>query len=189
MRFISCTTLLVIMLGVPVRGAHAENVVLIKGGAYRLLETEQPLVQLNVDYEERAARPAGLEYQWRFRNNLAVGGDLLTFKNDFKILKAGGHARTVFLSANIKKYFAPTAGFKPFIGAGLGEVYVNVDSPLVTGTTGGIGAQAVLGMELQYRHVGFQAEYKYVYADTEDDNGEEIDVSGQGLFGGLSIHF
>jgi hypothetical protein len=49
--------------------------------------------------------------------------------------------------------------------------------------------QGMTGIAFRWRHFGIYTELKYERAEVEDAAGEAVDVSGTGLFAGVSVQF
>ena len=88
-----------------------------------------------------------------------------------------------------KYYFRLGKALQPYVGGGIGTVWVHDFSGPIHGFADGLGYQGVLGMLLRTDRVGMRVEYMYLHARVADNNGERIDASTRGLFVGLSFFF
>lgn len=169
--------------------AAAQNVLILKTGEYRLSDTDQVLLGRDIDYEASVRPLINLEYQWRFKNQLSVGADLLAFDDDYLFSsRAPGTLEAYLLSANVKKFFTVTPWLHPYVGVGAGQLVVDLQGP-VQGGIDGYGLHANAGIELRIKRLGVYAEYKQLNAQAKDADNERITLSGRGLLFGAGLHF
>ncbi len=168
-----------------------------------------PSREFPLEIQQPSSEVVGLEYEYRTKWGLSLGGDVLHTSNRYTaslinpstgafVATADGKLDVNYLFFMIKKCFAVTERFQPFVGAGLGLA----DARL----SGGVNREAS-GLSLQlaggihYRigsRIGIRAEYRYVHApdialDPEEANTGRIfgdlNLSGKGTFVGVSAHF
>lgn len=184
----------VLFLGFAAGGtAAAESTIIIKGGSHQLAETANiisgfpPTV---VNFDDRSTSALGIEYEWRFPKGFTVGAELSGFRHEWtSSIATTGDLATLNFLVNGKKYFAVTKWFNPFVGFGVGAATGDFEGPGGNTTIGGFAAQVMAGIEFRFQQVGIYTEVRHFVAEPEDDYGDDIDVSGTGVYGGLSIHF
>lgn len=170
--------------------ARADWDLIVKTGAFKLSKDSQTVSGVGLTFDDSASGVFGIEGQYRLRPDVTLGGELLRYKNDWKSsIGTSGDADTTALMFNIKKYFNTSKKVQPYIGGGIGFASTDLNGPGGTGTGDGLALQAMGGVELRFKKVGFYSELKWLGAKPEDEAGEKIDVSGVGLFAGVAIHF
>jgi len=171
--------------------ANADPVALIiKTGSYTLSDESQRISNITLTFEDKADGLFGLELEWRQPTGTAFGLELLRFTNDWRSnVGTRGDNDTLALLFNVKKYFNASKVVRPYIGAGIGVASVDFTGPGGSASGEDLALQAMGGIEFRGQKVGFYTEVKYLSSKPEDDVGANINVSGTGLFAGLSIFF
>lgn len=179
--------------------AHAESVLMIKGGSYTLDDERQAIVLnngfgattvVNAAFDEDATGVFGLAYEWRFRDGFAVGPELFHFQNDWSgvLTTARGDVDNYVINVVGRKYFAPTPWLHPYLGVGAGFAIADL-SGSISGSGFGFAAQGVAGIELKAGSAGFFVEVKKLIGNVEDSEDGDVDIGGTAVLGGLAIHF
>jgi hypothetical protein len=198
--------------------AEQKNAVTLQAGSYRLAKRNQDLQvvgdrvcvlfclfsghalnSLANEFDTSSRDVAGLEYERQARRGFSYGADVFHIRNSFVVPALNpsqGEMRANFFLATLKKYFGDPRGLRPFVGGGIGIVDANLGGS-VNRSASGRAAQAVAGVRYQSGRISVVAEYRYVRAPSiELDAGNEtgdvrgkLDLSGQGYFLGLGIHF
>lgn len=171
--------------------AMADSVALIvKAGSFKLSDETQAISGISLTFDDKASGVFGGELEWRRNDNIAFGAELLLYSNDWRSgLGTVGDNDTLALLVNAKKYFAATKHVLPFIGAGIGFTSADFSGPGGSVSASDLALQAMAGIEFRGEKVGFYTEAKYLTSKPEDDVGANIDVSGVGIFAGVSITF
>jgi opacity protein-like surface antigen len=178
----------------PVAGAARSGFNLIfKGGSYQLNADSQNILLAQRNFTAGGSG-FGAEAEWQFANGIAVGAEVFGHSHDYTTVAstAAGDVSALHIMVNIKKYFRTGQTVQPYLGAGLGTVTADFSSSSGAGITGsgaGFAVQAMGGVAFRWQHVGLYTELKFQSAKAEDANGETVDVSGLGLFAGVSAHF
>jgi hypothetical protein len=160
---------------------------IVKGGSLKLSDRDQP--DLGITYDDETPGVFGAEFEFRQASGLAIGGELLLYSVDWTgPFGTSGTTDIAVGLLNLKMYLNAAGSVRPYFGGGVG-VAATTFSGDVTGDSSGVAYQAVAGVEFRYQKVGLLAEYKYLSADTEDEEGVEVNVGGHGPFVGLSIQF
>lgn len=171
--------------------SNNKNTIIIKSGSFNISEASQTIAGSSATFEENSSSVIAIEYSRKFGNNLTYGGELVKYSNEYATFISGDVDTTIII-ANIKKYFDLSTHFQPFIGAGAGAVLTTVSGPF-DGSAGGFATSLVLGAEIPFENIGIHIEYKYLSAtadnETTSGNTAKFDVSGSGIFAGVSIHF
>lgn len=130
--------------------------------------------------------------EWRSRNGLAVGSEVLYYKNKVTAIVAGTTrtAEQTVLSffLNGKYYLQVSDWFYPFAGVGIGGAGSSYSGDL-TGKASGLAYQGMAGAEFRFGNVGLYLEYKALASTTDDGANEKVKVGGKGAFAGLSVIF
>jgi opacity protein-like surface antigen len=169
----------------------AETAVIIKTGQFTLSKDSQVILNEPLQFDDSSTGVFGAELEWRMKDGISLGGEVTLYQNDWVSTLSplnSGAVDTVIVMFNAKKYFAVSEIVHPYVGAGVG-VAVTDFSGAITGNSSGLAIQAVGGIEFRWDKFGLYTELKALSADTEDDLNEEVDVSGTGVFVGLSIFF
>lgn len=168
--------------------ADRNMAVITKSGSYKLSDDTQTFAGKTNFFDDSSDSAFSGEFEWRTAGNISFGGEILVYSHDFTGGGSNGTADTVIVTANIKKYFKASNTIYPFIGFGIGGVVTSLREEFI-GSGSGAATQFMAGMQIRGRRVGFHIEYKLINAKPEDIFDEPIDVSGSGIFAGLSIHF
>ncbi len=141
-------------------------------------------------YDTGSSSVYGFEYERRFKTGLTIGTEYMHFNNKTT-------PQSVRLDLDVDVYFFTfkyyinyrEKGLSPFIGVGHGYA-------IADGAHDGQAYQAMLGLSYDWERVGMYFQYKRMYSKIDRDSieylvaaGPEIDISGQGLFAGVSVRF
>ena len=171
-------------------------VLTLKSGDVKLANDSQTISGNDWFFERSATDIAAIEGETRLQReaeNLSLGGEILRYRNPFRLASAPGPGftgtmYTQALLAKSKYYFLPGNAWQPYVGGGFGLVWsYDYSGPLHSAN--GVGYQGVVGMQLRTDRVGFRMEYMALRARLTDDLGGKIDASSQGLLVGLSFYF
>ena len=166
--------------------AETYNSITLKLGQFKLADKSQ-VIKSAVTFDEKSKTVYALEYEHKLRNNITFGGELISYKNTFNSGSDTAHATHVF--ANFKKYFDVTPHFHPFIGVGAGGSGVRLSGASSSGTAGGFGIQFMGGLKFVFEEISAGIEYKVISAEPADLAGSTVNLSGDGLYAGISINF
>lgn len=183
-----------LLLGLGNAHAYADNIIILKGGNFSLSKTQQTILSTNTIFDEDSSGVIAFEYEWRGDSGLSFGAEVVSYSNTYTVPTGSGEIDALLLTVNVKQYFRDySAYFKPYIGAGIGAGTADLSTTTgiaFDGSAGGFAYQLMAGLEFHFHdNLGVYAEYKYISSETEDSAGEKIDISGSGIFAGLSIHF
>lgn len=164
---------------------------MFKLGSVSLSEDSQTILGSERSFDNNASSPYAVEVDYQFDTGLSLGGELMGYTAKFSTVGANDSydVDAHILLANAKQYFRTQASLQPYLGAGIGVATTDVSGPSISGNTSSFAYQLLAGVEYRTSSVGVFGEVKYIGADTEDDNGEKINVSGTGIFGGIAFHF
>lgn len=175
----------------PSIASAANTALILKTGSFTLSTDRQTIAGQSLILDDSASGILGVEFEWRQASGLAYGVELVRHETD--VTSTGTTARstmeTFAVLGTVKKYFSPSKAVRPYIGAGIGAASVDFNGNLITGSGGGLGLQAMGGVEFRGQKVGLYTELKYLSAKVEDDANQDADGSGTGIFVGLSIFF
>jgi len=168
---------------------------MIKPGSFKI-NTQSQTLNLStgtfaLQFDSSSSSVFGLEGEWFVRPDISLGAEIVKFSNNYTIASpaASESTDTIAFLVNAKRYFLPASDWQPYIGAGLGGATVDFAGPTITGSTSGIALQAVGGIQWRRDQFALRAEYKYLKANTEDDSGQKVDMSGSGFFLGIGFYF
>lgn len=164
--------------------------------------TTYPRYALPIEISNSSRDVINISFERQTNRGFSFGGELLHLNNSYvisSISASQSKIKSAFLFAIVKKYFGEPGGFQPFVagGAGGGSTDLNPDRTEHRKTASGAAAQVVAGIRYQNSHVSGYAEYRNVYApslsfpegDHTGDIEGKLNLSGQGYFVGLGIHF
>jgi opacity protein-like surface antigen len=183
----------------PVRRQGLDRFALmIKPGSFKINSESQTLNLTSgtsiLQFDTSSSSVFGVEGEWFVRPDISIGVEVVKFSNKYVDTSAtppnptDGSTDTLAFLVNAKRYFLPASEWQPYIGAGLGSALVDF-SGAISGSTSGIALQAVGGIQWRRDQFALRAEYKYLKANTEDDSGQKVDMSGSGLFLGVGFYF
>jgi hypothetical protein len=161
-----------------------------KLGSLKVAEATQTIVSVPRVFDDSASSVLGVEGEWFLRPDISLGLELVRYSSKFTNVGGGapGEIGTTAVLVNAKRYFLPDSSWQPFVGAGLGAA-ANSFSGSVTGNTGGLALQLIGGVQWRIGQFALRGEYKYLRAKTEDDSGQQVDVSGSGPFLSVGFYF
>lgn len=168
-----------------------KNSIHIKTGDYSLDNTNQVILNRAIDIKEKDNGYIAIEYQYKFDNNLSIGGDFIKLEHEYTQVSNGntGDIFTNLILFNLKYHFDAASWLQPFVGVSAGVVSAELEGPIfgdAIGTATGLGA----GLAFVFTDtVGFTIEYKQINAEPEDTDGTVVDVSGSSITGALSLTF
>jgi hypothetical protein len=173
---------------VPTDKGKSGLTLIAKVGSFQLASDSQVILGASRSFSA-ASTAYGLEGEWRLKNGFAFGMEVFGHTQDYTTagLSSGDVAVTNVL-VNAKKYFRPGAIVQPYLGAGIGAASTSFSGD-ITGSAGGFAIQGMTGIAFRWQHVGIYTEIKYERAEVEDSAGQAVDVSGTGLFAGMSVQF
>lgn len=166
--------------------ADTYNNITLKLGQFTLEDKSQVIVSA-VTFNENSTSEYAVEYEHKLRNNTTFGGEIISYKNTFNSGSDSANATHIF--ANFKKYFDVATHMHPFIGVGAGASTVRLSGATSSGTAGGFGIQFMGGIKFPFQDVSAVVEYKVISAEPADLLGSTVNLSGNGLYAGLSINF
>jgi len=164
---------------------------MLKLGALTLSEDTQMILGANRRFDDSVSGLYAIEAYYQFGSGYTLGGEILSYTAGFTTVGFNDKhdVDVTILLVNGKKYFRTRSSLQPFIGAGIGVASTDISGPTINGNTSGVAYQLMAGVEYRSNNIGVFGEFKYVGADTEDDNNESVDVSGIGFFAGIAFHF
>jgi len=168
----------------------------IKTGDLRLADDSQT-ISGNDRFFDKPKSIFAIEGEGRLpreAENLSVGGELIRYSNLFRRTSSagGGFENEMYTHAFLVKskyYFGSGKALQPYLGGGIGTVWVQDFTGPIHGFANGLAYQGVLGLLLRADRVGMRVEYMVLLARVPDNNGQRIDVSSRGVLVGLSFFF
>jgi len=167
---------------------------ILKVGSFQLANASQQIVVPGLSGSTRNFSSAGMAYglegEWRMQNGFAFGMEVFGYSQDWTTtgFAESGNMSVTNVFFNAKKYFRPGTTVQPYIGAGIGAASTSFGGD-ITGSAGGAAIQGMAGIAFRWQNVGLYTEFKYESAKVEDAAGVSVNVSGTGLFAGLSVYF
>jgi opacity protein-like surface antigen len=136
-----------------------------------------------------------IEGEWRAApdENVAFGGEILHFNNRYMRTSTSGNnfedkMRTQALILKSKYIFDATKYWQPYAGFGIGLVTAHDSTGAIEGIAEGVGVQGVAGMQFRSTRVGFRIEYMLLHSTLDDDKGDKIKVTSQGVMFGMAFY-
>ena len=168
---------------------QADSALIIKTGSYTLSDETQGLGGDTLTFDEDASGVFAIEYEWGI-DKVALGVELLSYRNDWdSSIATSGDNDTLATMLNVKRYFEIGKSIRFYIGGGIGIASVDFDGPGGSASGDDFALQVMAGVTVRAEKIGLYTEVKSFSSEPEDDFGDDIDVSGTGLFGGISFHF
>ena len=169
---------------------QADSALIVKAGSFELSDDTQGISGgISLMFDKDASSVFAIEYEWGI-DEVVLGGELLGYSNDWDSSAAtSGDNDTLAIMFNVKRYFEIHKSIQVYIGGGIGIASVDLDGPSGSATGDDLALQVMAGVTVRAKKVGFYTEVKSFSSEPEDDFGDDIDVSGTGLFGGMSFHF
>ncbi|HLQ24935.1 MAG TPA: hypothetical protein VK138_03545 [Acidiferrobacterales bacterium] len=170
--------------------AQAENAVIIKTGTFKLSHDTQMLDNLSRSIDDNAKNVYGLAWEDRAGDGLAQGLEFMRYTNRWHAPPAAdGDITSRLLMFTLKKY-QDHGLYHPYLGAGVGLAHADVGGGGINFHPSiGLALQVIGGVELRWEGAGLYTELKALYAEPGNFVGDDVNVSGVGLFVGLSILF
>jgi opacity protein-like surface antigen len=158
-------------------------------GVFKMANGAQTVAGLPSTFDKTSQPVLSIEAEMRNQGGFAVGGELFYFKND---LVANGttlnaQQQVIAFMGNGKYYFRAADRLYPFVGAGIGFASASYSGNL-TGSSGGMAYQGLVGIEYRFESVGVRVEYRYLAA-TAGKSGSDVKVGGSGILAGVSFTF
>lgn len=189
MRYPVLAIVFLMFLSLSCFAADKSNTIAIKAGSYDLSKTNQVVLGSNINLTEGSDSVFAVEYMRSMSGNYRLGGELISFKNNYTQLASRGEIDTLYVLFTADKYWQATSWMKPYLGVGVGAVTIDVSGP-IAGDAGGFAFAARAGLDFTLSsNIGLLVEYKYLSGKPDDSNNQDIDVSGSGIFAGLNIYF
>lgn len=163
----------------------------IKSGDYNIDTTRQTVFGRILDITEKDSSSFAVEYQYKFENNISIGGEVLEAKHRYTDTENGnmGDIYTSMFLFEAKYNIDLTQWLYSFVGLSAGLAVSEFDGP-VTGNTVGTALGYSAGLTFRFsNHVGLTFQYKQMDSDTEDSAGNKFDASGRSLTANVSVFF
>lgn len=165
--------------------AENKNIFSFKTGSFTINNGSQTLGISPFEFETGSEDIFAFEYERLLRNNFSIGAGFLTYENDIiSGSSTSSTATSIHVMATGKKYFEVTKNLLPYLGIGIGTATATIDGAGV-----GMALQGIAGIKLKLNRMSILVEYRSLSADVEDIDEAELDVSGTGVFGGISFNF
>lgn len=163
----------------------------IKTGSLSLSNEMQTILSQDRLFDKSTSGLLGFGIDYQSSSGLSLGGEILNYKAHFVTSGFNDtHDVNVYvLLANAKQYYLTDSTFQPYLGIGTGVAVTSISGPSISGNTVGFAYQLLAGMEYRHANLGFFAEARYLGASTRDSKDQKVDVSGSGIFAGVSIHY
>ncbi|WP_298138816.1 hypothetical protein [Acidiferrobacter sp.] len=180
---------LLAVLALAAPAAFAEDALILTVGAMHLAHTHQSVAGNESGLNTFGSNVFGIAWEKRHYNGIAYGGELLLSTNTVANAGGNGQVASRALLVTLKKYHRPWAHVYPYIGAGVGLMDTQV-----SGVAGGAGVGPAVevdgGVELEWAHsLGFYTELRGLYAPSGVIYGTRVNMSGVGLYAGISLLF
>ena len=199
MKYFKLTVSTAIMLAAMAQSLQAasfQHHINIKTGSFTLNKPDQTISDYYsstpITFDDESSSVLGVGYEFEFNNGVSIGGEMVLYSNDYTDGFSVGSADSALFMFNARKYFSPSDYIKPYIGIGIGVAGVDMTGPVwLSGA--GLATQFMAGVRFPFQGFSALIEYKSVSAKPEDDYyyyyNSSVDISGKGLFGGVSVDF
>jgi len=198
-RFAPFLALLLAVSAAAVRAEQLERpnsfVMSVKSGEVTLVDASQTIAGAEREFNDDASNFLALEFETRARGeDVAVGGEIMRYTNRYRraTLTGGNYEdsmRTFALLATGKFFFGEGRRFEPYLGGGVGVVQLHDYGGPIEGLAGGLAAKAVVGLQVRGDRFGGRLELFHLQGAADDDKGDEIDASANGVLLGATFFF
>ncbi|MDA8390844.1 MAG: hypothetical protein M0Z76_08980 [Gammaproteobacteria bacterium] len=183
-------TLLVFLVFVSViPAAFAEDALIVTLGAFHIAHTTQAVNGVRTQFSAGTNNDYNIAWEQRHYNGIAYGAQYTIFSGHVTQPGGVGSVTARLFMATLKRYAHPWPHTYPFIGAsaGLADVrYGGFNARTGVGPAFAIDA----GVEFELAHmIGLYTEVRGLYAQGGDIYGTNTNLSGVGVYGGLSFLF
>lgn len=163
---------------------------IVKLGTFKLASASQTVAGQPSIYDTSSSPVAGIEFEMRSKDGLALGGEVFYYKNDLvaNCTPCMGQQTVSAFMLNGKYYFQVEPWLYPYAGVGLGLASSSYGGDL-TGRSSGLAYQGIAGVDFRFGDVGLYLQYKYLDSTTKDASGEKVKVGGSGILVGVSFVF
>lgn len=187
-RTVSSTLVLVLLFFVTPL-SYAEDALILSVGTLHLSHTQQNLAGNTTQFAGETSTNYDIAWEQRHYNGIAYGAEYLMFSDSLNQNGTPATATARLVMATLKKYHRPWRNVYPFIGVGAGLADTTLDH--IPGRNGvGVALEVDGGVEVEWaRSVGFYTELRALYAQPGDLYGTSTNVSGIGLYAGISLLF
>lgn len=175
------------LFGIP--AALAQDALILSIGAMHLAHDQQTVAGQDGVLQAGASGAYGVAWEKRHYNGIAYGAEYLIYNNAISAGGRSGNVTSRLLMLTLKKYHRPWAHVYPYVGVSAGLA----DTSL-SGVNGGTGVGPALeidgGVEFEWaRSIGLYTELRGLYVPGGVVYGTKVNVSGVGLYAGLSLLF
>ena len=186
-RKLAVAVLALLLFSTP--SAFAQDALVLSVGTMHLSHNRQTLAGTDSVLQTGSTGTYGVAWEQRHYNGIAYGAEYLIYNNETSNATQTGSVTSRLLMLTLKKYHHPQAHIYPYVGVSAGLVNTSV-----TGVNGGTSAGPALevngGVEFEWAHsLGFYTELRGIYAPSGALYGTHVNVSGVGLYAGLSLLF
>lgn len=169
--------------------ASAEDALILTVGAFHLSHNQQNLSGTTTRLGTNAGSAFNIAWEQRHYNGIAYGAEYLIFRNALSQPGRTGTATSQLFMLTLKKYARPAAHIYPYIGVSAGLADTALGG--IRGATGvGPAVEIDGGVEFEWAHmIGLYTELRGIYAQPGDIYGTHVNISGVGIYGGVSMLF
>ena len=182
--------LLVLLFSIlMVPAAFAEDALIITLGAFHLAHTTQGIRGTRTQFNAGTNNDYNIAWEQRHYNGIAYGAQYTIFDSHVRQPFHAGTMTARLFMATLKRYIHPWPHVYPFIGASAGLADVSYGG---ISARNGVGPAFAIngGVEFELAHIiGLYTEVRALYAQGGDIYGTDTNVSGVGIYGGLSFLF
>lgn len=169
--------------------AFAEDALIVSLGAFHIAHTTQSVDGAQAHFSAGTNNDYSIAWEQRHYNGIAYGAQYTIFSGHVTQQAVRGSMTTRLFMATLKRYIHPWPHTYPFIGASVGLADVSYGD---FNTRTGVGPAFAIngGVEFELAHmIGLYTEIRGLYAQGGDIYGANTNVSGVGVYEGLSFLF
>jgi len=173
-----------------VSAKQRKHIIIPKAGIYEMDNT----VTAGYRFDTKSNRVLGFEYEYHFTNGLTIGVEHMYFENSFVGNNLNRKLKVNVAFFDAKYYFNYKTGshWLPYIGLGAGYAFGRDNDNSIDG----LAYQIFAGIAYQWERFGVYVQYKQMDLEVESSfrfispvTFNKYDLSGKGLFAGISIKF
>lgn len=166
--------------------AEKKNSFSFKGGNFQLDNTAQTVGASSIVFEEDSTEVFSFEYERQLPGNFSFAVGVTRYSND--ILSGATSSSSADIAHVMvlgRKYFELSKYFLPYLGVGIGPSIATIDGSGISVSS----FHGVAGFKIPLDRISLILEYKAISSTVKDIDNDKFDVSGDGVFAGISFNF
>ncbi|MDH5371274.1 MAG: porin family protein, partial [Gammaproteobacteria bacterium] len=166
--------------------AEKKNSFSFKSGSFALNKTSQTIDFSTYIFEEESTDVFSFEYERQLPNNYSIAVGMTRYSNEILSGSAiNTSAEVTHVMILGRKYLGLSKYFLPYLGVGIGPSIATIDGSGISIAS----LHGVAGLKIPLDRISLLLEYKVISSTVKDINSDNFEVSGDGVFAGISFNF